>query len=358
MNLKVREVKRDDNLAILQKNVSADSFSFATPSKSIRMFSSPGDTNLSSSSANEVTKRIDENVLESLESGSATRMTAEIRSQFISGKLNLVIFNLTMDQIPKPSLMRTFAQHLYASSDRTIFLPTVKVSLFKEQVLGRKTMKFSDSKFAAYVNMMKNLIEEIQAVGNNKAYFGTIPLVPIKFARQLVSLYHSKGINCFALDANTSDMLAHETDLRAILSEINQEMPLSSALIYACNLGFPRYERSTARADDFLSLFAYVDLIGTTFKQKKFSKPPPGAKIEPRFRVFSREKYSYNLLSESPISQSKVNFDNQIKQLKEAHHLRDLIGQEKIGTYLQTKSAVDELTFGKLESFAKQIKIS
>lgn len=284
-------------------------------------------------------------------------MLWEIETQFIQNKLNLVIFNLTVDDIPERPLMRTFAQHLYAASDITIFLPTVKSALYKEPTASGKSLKLSEVRFGKYVEMMRNLIEDIQSVGNHKAYVGTIPLVPIKFARELIGLYASKGITCFGIDANTSDLFINETDLRAILSEINQHSPLSESLIYACNLGFPKYERSRARADDFLSIFAYVDLIGNTFKQKAFT-PPPGLPVYPRLKAFTREDYSYHLLGQTERTKAEINATNQTQQLRETNYVKELLGQEKMKRYLETKSAIDSLFMGKLESIASRLRLS
>ena len=358
MDLKIREVERDENLAVLQKNVSIpNSFSFTTPSKSTKATIN-SDYIQENSLVNEVVRQVDERFLTSLETGSGYRITRDIQAQCKPNKLNLVIFNLTVDKFPARPLMRTFAQHLYASSDKVILLPTVKSSLFKETLPGRKTPTYSDAKFSAYAAMMSKLIDDIQSVGNNKVFMGTIPLLPIKYTRLLIANYLSKGIKCFAIDANTSDALMHETDLRAILSEINQGIPLSEAFIYACNLGFPRYEKNEARADDFLSLFAYIDVIGNTFKRRAVKRKTTfnGAFL-PRLRLFSSDDYSYKLLESAPVTRSKLETGNQVTQLTEAHYVRDLLGQENLERYVGRKKAVDRSMLGRLEVIASGVRV-
>lgn len=358
MNLKIREVDRDENLGVLQKSVSLpNSFSFSTPSKSTKEKAGADSYISINSVANEITRRVDETILKSLEAGSAYRMTREVQNQYKPNKLNVVIFNLTVESVPDRRLMQTFAQHLYANSDKMITLPTVKSSLYKEKVVGKTTIKYSDARFAKYLKMMGDLIQDIQGVGNNKGFMGTIPLIPIKYARQLIELYQSKGIQCFLLDANTSDALNHETDLRAILSAINERTPLSDSLIYACNLGFSRYEKDVARADDFLSLFAYIDIIGNTFKQKAMKRPPNGAFMPPKVKLFSSADYSYQLLHQYGESRGTVETRNQASQLKEAHLVRDMLGQENLLGYLRGKSAVDSFVIGKLAGIASEVKV-
>jgi hypothetical protein len=358
LDLKVREVDRDENLAVLQKNVSIpNSFSFTTPSKSTKATTS-SEYIKENSLVNEVVRQADDRFLASLETGSGYRITKDIQAQCKPNKLNLVIFNLTVDKFPERHLMQTFAQHLYASSDKVIFLPTVKSSLFKEALPGRKTPTYSDAKFSAYAAMMSKLIDDIQSVGNNKVFMGTVPLLPIKYTRLLIASYLSKGIKCFAIDANTSDALAHEADLRAILSEINQGVPLSEAFIYACNLGFPRYEKNEARADDFLTLFAYIDVIGNTFKRRAVKKKTTfnGAFL-PRLKLFSSDDYSYKLVENVPITRNKLETGNQVSQLMEAHYVRDLLGQENLERYIGRKKAVDRPLLGKLEVIASDVRV-
>src|SRR3972149_3756775 len=98
MQLRVKEIERDESLGILKKNVSIDGFfSFESPSK-----------------ATEIVKRIDDGVLDSLEEGASSRIAREIRSNFKRDSLNLVIFNLILDRVPDKNKVSTLAQHLYA----------------------------------------------------------------------------------------------------------------------------------------------------------------------------------------------------------------------------------------------------
>jgi hypothetical protein len=358
LDLKVREVDRDENLAVIQKSISVpNSFSISTPSKATRA-SVVSDYIKENSLVNEIPQRIDALSLEALEKGSSSRKTKEMRLLRREKALNLVISNLAVDRFPERHLMQTFAAYLHACSENVIFLPTVNSSLLKEPPQGKKTPIFSDARFAAYVAMMSNLVKDIQDVGNNKAFMGTIPLVPIKYARLIIGLYHKMGIRCFAIDANTMDVFFHEADLRAILSEINQGISLSEAFIYACNLGYPKYERNEARADDFLSLFAYIDVIGNTFKQRAIKKPKTfNGAFRPRHKLFSNDDYSYKIMESVPIPRSKLEVRNQVTQLMEAHYVRDLLGEENLARYIGRKKAVDKPLLGKLEVIASDFRV-
>jgi hypothetical protein len=359
LNIKIREVRRDDRLAVLQKKVDLDGCSFLTPTRSIKSQMAFGEIKREERSVNEITRRVDDGFIRSLESGGADRLARESRARFLSGKLNLVIYNLSLDQFPRSDMIRNLAQHLYASSDKTIFLPTIKSSLLKEDSsTGPKPkLKLSEIMVLKYANMIKEFIDDIEAVGNGKVFVGTIPLLPIKFARYLIQLYAAKGISFFAIDANNSDFLYHEAEVRMILSEINQSVPLSEALIYACNLGLPRYGGSSVSANDFMSIFEYVDVMGDTFKTRGMKTEPGLPPIPPVLKQFFRDDYAYHILESSAYTPVRLKQENQDEQLREAHKVRDFLGEESLKPYLQTKAAVTKPILDKLEFIASNVKV-
>lgn len=343
--MKVREINRDEGLGIIKKQISLPNlFSFESPSRSIRPIKPDPflDTN---SKVNEIVKRIDDELLDSLEEGATSRITREIRSNFKKDKLNLVIFDLIFKEIPNRSKLSTLAQHLYASSHATIFLPTVKTALFMENG------KISERRLGNHLDMMRLIINEIRSVGNTKVFIGVIPLLAPKYSRPIVNLYLEQGITSFSIDANTSDILSHEADFRSILSTINNKLPLNETFIHACNLGYPHFEQEETRADDFLSIFTYIDIFGSTFKIRGI---PMG---KPRLKEFSRKNYSYKILSPYSYRPNDLKNVNQSEQLKEADIVRKLIGEEKMEKYIGKKSKVDEIAIDRLKSIAGKIKV-
>jgi hypothetical protein len=345
MQLRVKEIERDESLGILKKDVSIDGFfSFKSPSKATK-FIKPDSFLEANSKANEIVKRIDDGVLDSLEEGASSRIAREIRSNFKRDSLNLVIFNLILDRVPDKNKVSTLAQHLYASSQATIVLPTVRTALLKDND------KISENRVRQYLDMMKLIISEIKTVGNSKVLVGTVPLLAPKYSRPIVNFYNEQGITAFSIDANTSDLLAHEADFRSILSSINGGTPLSETLIYACNLGYPQFEMQETRADDFLSIFAYVDILGGTFKIRG---RPVG---KPRLKEFSRRHYSYKILPPYTYSVNELKNINQSEQLRETNTVQQLVGEERIENYIQQKSKVDEIAINRLKSIAGKIKV-
>ncbi|HII86057.1 TPA: hypothetical protein HA273_05760 [Candidatus Bathyarchaeota archaeon] len=345
MQLRVREIDRDESLGILRKSLSIDGFcSFESPSKGIK-FIRPDSFLETNSRVNEIVKKIDEDVLDSLEEGASSRIAREIGGSYRKGSLNLVLFNLTVDRVPSENKISTLAHHLYASSQATISMPTVRSSLFKEG------SKITEKRVQQYIAMMRLIIEEIRTVGNSKILIGTVPLLAPKYSRSIVNFYHEYGINAFCVDGNTSDLLTHEADFRSILSSINSRTPLSETLILANNLGYPQFEQEETRADDFLSIFAYIDVLGGTFKIRGV---PVG---KPRLKQFSRRRYSYKILPPNTCVPNELKNTNQREQLEEAHAVQKIVGEERMEKYIEQKSKVDEIAISRLKSIAGKIKV-
>jgi hypothetical protein len=355
--LRVREQDRDDELGIMRKDIKLPGgFSFESPSRAVARAS---DETLTRVMVNEVPKKITDGTVVSLETGTST-LRRDIESQFIDNALNLVIFDLKFDDVPPSTSLRTIAEYLYAASDKVVMLPTVKPGLLKEK---SERPRFSDTRIQNYLRMMSEIIEQI-GMRNSKAIMGTVPLVPAKFSREILQLYFSKGIESFAIDAGTKDILNNEPDFRLILEAINRHKPLSEVFVYACNLGYPQFETQYARADDFLSIFAYVDVLGGTFKTRggpmavgQLKRP------EPRAKIFLRERYAYEMSTFEKIGQklgrllsrSELQNYNQMVQLQEANNVRSLVGQESMRQYISSKPQVDHRSLNDLMSIAKGV---
>lgn len=356
--IKAREQNRDEELGTIRKRIEAPRVSpFETPTKCLKGLSRKHFP--STVSINEVIKRLYPETVEMIQEGSYLSPRKTIMSRFLPNRLNLTIFELMFDAVPSDDKIETIAHYLYAGSQSTFVLPTVKTAMLKD---GNK---FSIKKIDEYIEMMHNMIEVTERTGNTRAFIGTIPLIPSKFSRRIVELYLSKGITAFAIDVGTKDFLNHETDFRSILSEINKEVPLDSAFIYACNLGIPRFVQDRARADDFLSLFAYVDAFGSTFKTRGPRKMPKGVG---RAKQFVKEHLYYEISSYKKFCERRgmplwkarqyLNDVNQREQLTEANMVRKLIGEEKMQNYLNTKSGIDPIAMKHLGSIAEKVKIS
>lgn len=354
---KIHETARDDELGVIRKQIKAHNLPpFHTPTKCQKNLRHSIPAGMS---INEVTKRIYPKTLESIQKGTYESPRRSVWPKFLRNKLNLTIFELLFDTVPNENEIKSLAGYWYAASESTLFLPTVKMGMLKEGG------KFSDKRMSQYLGMMRSIIEVTDAIGNFKTYIGTIPLIPPKYSRPIVRLYLEKDITAFAIDAGTKDFLNHETDFRVILMEINEQVPIDESFIYACNLGIPRFVQNRARADDFLSIFAYVDAFGSTFKTRGGWGRPKGVG---RAKEFRREELAYEVSTYQefferrgqyiPSARLFLNDLNQREQLREANKAREVIGEGSIQKYLSKKDAVDDFAMKHLGSIADKVKVS
>lgn len=347
-------IDRDENFGVFRKRIQAPGLSsFETPTKCLKNIRySPLNFKI-----NEVIKRVTPEIVESIYNGKY-QSPQTIKKRFVPNKLNLTIFYLMHERVPEKAKVMSLVNYLYASSQSTLFLPTVRMAMLKE---GNK---ISDKKFEDYVGMMRYMIDITEDIGNRLAFIGTVPLIAPKFTRKIVNLYLDKGITAFAIDGGTRDFLNHVAEFRTILSEISERISLEKAFIYACNLGIPRYEKNRARADDFLSILAYVDAFGTTFK----TRGRRNMWGERRARQFVKEHLFYTVsnynefcrkqdLSVSSATRFLMEF-NQSEQLREASRVRSLVGKEKMQDYLDSKDGIDETAMKRLGFIAEKVKIT
>lgn len=340
----IRELNKDDEYGVIKKEiVITRSPSFETPTKCIKNLDLPLP---STAQINEVTKRVSLRTVESFRSGG--EKPRDLLNHCKDSKLNLTIFDLMFDQVPSHEITKSLSSYWYASSEDTLFVPTVRTKMLQvDQTLSEK--RISDC-----VSFLRDLIN-ITELKNYKSFIGTIPLLPFKFSKPFINLYLEKGFNAYAIDVGNRDLLNHIGDLRSIFVEINETLPLNEVFIYACNLGIPKFEQDFTRADDFLSLFAYVDAFGNTFKTKGGSsddnnKPKP----TPKAKKFLKEDLTYKLLIDDP---AKYGGFNQRQQVQEADVVRGLVGVEKIHKYLETKKGVDPIAIRHLGTIMEKVKI-
>jgi hypothetical protein len=132
-------------------------------------------------------------------------------------------------------------------------------------------------------------------------------------------------------------------------------------LIYACNLGFPKIVKNEARADDFLSIFAHIDIFGSSFKTKGGKDKTPKPKKPAMAKIFSSERYSYQSSTYAEarkklgqaLSYYSLKGINKNNQLIESDYVRELVGKEGIKSYLLKKKSVGVPIVTRLESLAK-----
>jgi hypothetical protein len=370
--VRVKEKKFDDRLGITYKEITLTSGQLETPSKSFIGDSKDAkkieDDRIKNMTINEISKRIDIEIFNNLNVDS-TSFIKDIKRRFLLNKINMFIPHLRIKNILNNHQVFALSHFIHSVSQELMVLPTIDFSYFKENQSDENTnKKISEKNVEEYKKLLKNIIEETNSIGNGKIFVGIVPLIPFKYIKPILKLYQEEGINAFVIDAGTKDILgASEFEFRMILSEINHNVsPLNESFIYASNLGYGLFKKDWTLADDFLSLFAYIDVLGGTFKTKGFSKTPTD--YPPRAKVFTREDYVYQIssyneailkLNINNLDRIKLREYNENEQQTEASFLKNNIGEIKMNEYLLQKNKIREerLKYKKLENFSANIKI-
>jgi hypothetical protein len=355
---KIEKFEREEAIGIAKKRISAsdNSFSFEGPVVTQRVFPFDPDNN----KVNEIIEHINPKRVKTIESNKIKDFTENVKDYFCRNKLNITIFDLQYNDMPNDDTVRLIAQALHGASEKAIFLPAIRKSLVQSIPQGRKCASWDENKFLSYKNMLKLMVEEIRMHNNGKEIVGMIPFfLPIKYQRQVIDYYLAEGVRTFAIDANFSDLMNNEEDLCFTLSRIKKGVDgLEKTVIFAFNTGISYYDEKEVVSDDFLSIFAYVDVLGSSFKTRGGGSGPF------KGRVFSSEKYSYDTILYLDLQKKfgrNVNYltvknSNRSEQSKETGNVRPLVGERKIKPYLATKSAVVKReSIKRLESIAQKV---
>ena len=358
---KIDKSTRDDELGLFKKQITCDSNSFCIDTPIVSQRADRIDPEIK---VQEIIKHIDEKVVNSLDSRYIKTYVDSVKAEWAPNKLNLTLFDFKYTKdFPTDESLKTIAHALHGASDKIIFLPTVRKKLLMEIKPNHKTESISPQKIESYKKMMKTIIEETKN-RNGKQVVGMIPFLPWKFTKPIVDFYCSEGIRAFAIDCGFRDIMEYEDDFARVLSRVKETITLDKTVIFAFNAGIPSsFEVTQVTSDDFLGVFAYVDILGSTFKSRGGKSSEEGEKQIPKAKVFSRDKYSYDITTYPnlrPTFGDKVNFYtvrkfNRMEQQKETDKIRGLVGVEKMKKYLLTKQAVNKESVSRLESIAKKV---
>jgi hypothetical protein len=358
---KIDESTRDDELGLFKKQITCDSNSFCIDTPIVSHRANKIDPEIK---VQEIIRHIDDKVVKSLDARYIKTYTDAVKTEWASDKLNLTLFDFKYNDFPDDESLKTISHALHGASDKVILLPTVKKKLLMETKPNHKTPSLSLDKIETYKKMMKVIIDETTKPQNGKQIVGMVPFLPWLFTKPIVDFYCSEGIRAFAIDCGFRDIMEYKDDFARVLTRVKETVTLDKTVLFAFNAGVPSsFEATEVVSDDFLGVFAYVDILGSTFKSRGGKSGGEGEKQEPKARVFSRDKYSYDITTYPnlrPTFGSGVNFYtirnfNKMQQLRETAKLRELVGVEKIKKYLSTKKAVNQESMSRLESIAKKV---
>ena len=353
---KIQEKGRDEELGLIKKQITCGNSNICFDSPVVSQRANKFDPDIK---VQEIIRPIDNKQLDSLRTRGIKPFSDAAKEEWALDKLNATLFEFRFNDFPSDDNLRLIAHYLHGASDKVVFLPTVKKALLMGARPGLKTPSLNLDRIESYNKMMKQIIDETRIPKNGKEIVGMVPFLPSKFAKPIIDFYASEGIRAFAIDCGFNDIMDYEEDFAYLLSTIKKSVvPLEETVIFAFNAGIgSSYEATEVVSDDFLGVFAYVDVLGSTFKQRG------GGDSVPKAKVFSRDKYAYDIWRYPDlrpqfgkyVNSATIRNFNKSEQLKETAKVRDLVGVDKIRKYLATKPAVKQDSMKHLESIAQKV---
>lgn len=372
--IKVRETDRDDNFAISvkeitlpgNKHITTPNKSFSAPSRTWKQIDPLLSQNID---VNEVNQRMDDKKIELL-GVDGTSYIQPIRRRYLPDKVNFYMPHLRLRNNLSPSALNLYSQFLYSVSEEVIILPTIDFSWMKILKPGTKSTKiWSQDRVDDYITYMKSIVENINAIGNGKAFMGMIPLMPSDRIKDLIKFYIDEGINSFVIDASTRDIVvASQFEFRALLGEIRiqSDGELFNKFFYASNLGYGNFKQDWSIADDFLSIYTNIDVLGHRYKTRGFDSDSSKNYV-PKAKVFSKDDYAYTV-STYKVAEENLNIEglnpsnlrkyNENEQKTETNNLQRLIGEVNLDKHLLDKKYItpDSKSYKQVKTFSTDVE--
>ncbi len=211
---------------------------------------------------------------------------------------------------------------------------------------------------------------------NNKPVGGIIPFIPYAYMRDLANFYLDLGINFFCFDFEGKNPLVLKDNVRTFFRAITQEESLSNCSFYALNANPGKFGDITS-AKDILSFGFGFDILGSNHRRRAIPAFVAKLKREPKVRLFNKQAYSYHNCREehevaniySPDSSIQVNSlkgESKYYRFKKAYNmeqqgfetlqLKQIIGEEKLLAYLNTKNQVKDSDKKQIKEFSEKTK--
>ncbi len=379
MRLQVSGAEKDDSLGIIRKKVQIGSTSVVTPIKGTKYLNAV-EYIREPKRINEITKQVKESTLNNFheKEENSRDFVRKSKKYFLEDSFNVVITNFISPNLPTEELTKTLADVIYSASDKVICLPTVKNKTYQIEGVtsgGKPKFTVQEESFAKYLDFQKTIIAQIRN-SNSKDILGIVPFgLPPKYMIKLVDMYFEKEIYSFVIDANTSNILNREPNLRSFLSHVGDKAKengssIADSYIHAINVGTSSFTADYVPADDFLNFFTYIDVVGTISKSRFAPNKniQIGYPAEPKKKVFMRTKYSYDLADKLPDQEPYTEFKkhgssaivkkyNEKEQFMEAKKVNSLIGDIELTKYVHSKKGITEISWKKLENIFNKVKL-
>lgn len=358
VELKTHRISSDDDTLYHTSEVKIGFKTIQTPIKTIdpRFITSKLDLNIAVKGVNEIYKVLNENKVKQIitdtnKQAEFNKVLVRLSNKANTNELNLfnLEYELSSNRFPSEVFLEYLSDVCHGNSD-IILPPLVKLKLDKK----------SPYPYDSYKEFLQAFYEKIDQL-NNKPIGGIIPFIPYVYMRDLANFYLNLGITFFCFDFEGKNPLVLKDNIRTFFRAISQETSLADCCFYAINANPGKFGTITP-AKDILSFGFGFDILGNNHRRRAFPASVAQKIREPKVRLFNKHAYSYHNCLEHEVANvyspdSSIHIDllkgenkyygfkkmyNIEQQGFESLQLREIIGEEKIMKYLDSKDNVKD----------------
>jgi hypothetical protein len=356
LNVKLEEV--DENYLYRKNVIKLGDITVETPINST-------DTKSVHSKINEIFKNINFENLEHAIKIDETELGQKFRENKLVDSINFPIVNYTDTVFPTDKHMEMLADLCWSGGDVIVTPSWSKISTtYEGEELLEKIISLN-SRFVERAHMK-----------NNKSLIGIIPITfPRFYLEALIDSYYDEGITSFIIDCNgrrSIDTGAKKaTWIRELIIQLDQRN--ENGFLYSINPLEGRFDkkRSLTPAKDYISHSYGIDILGLNHISPNL---PPDvwkeiSKGEKTYKIFDRETYGYQRLSDSNLRQfgehclqnNRIGDDNLLRRAcnieeknKENLVLKQELDENKsLKGYISSKPFADEKALEKTSEYRK-----
>jgi len=369
--LKTHRISSDEETLYHSTEISVGNKVIKTPIRAIepKLITANLDLHSSIKGVNEIYKVLNESRIDLITSDTSklaqfnkdlVRLASKTTAQEIT--LFFAEYETTNNSFPKEITLEYLSDVCHGNSD--IIIPPIISKIDKKSAYP----------YDEYKHFLRMFYEKIEQL-NNKPVGGIIPFIPYAYMRDLANFYLDVGVNFFCFDFEGKNPLVLKDNVRTFFRAITQEESLSNCSFYALNAN-PGKFGDIASAKDILSFGFGFDILGSNHRRRAIPASVAKLKREPKVRLFNKQAYSYHNCREhevaniySPDSSIQVNSlkgENKYYRFKKAYNmeqqgfetlqLKQIIGEEKLLAYLDTKNQVKDSDKKQIKEFSEKTK--
>lgn len=371
VSLKTHRIATDDETLYHSAEISIGNKAIKTPIRTIepKIITASLDLNPTVKGVNEIYKVLNEEKITQIINDTSKQSKFNKALTRISNKTTtqeLTVFfteyEAPTNSFPEGLVLEYLSDLCYGNSD--IIIPPVISKIDKRSAYP----------YEEYKKFLKSFYELIEQL-NNKPMGGIIPFIPYVYMRDLANFYLNLGIKFFCFDFEGKNPLVLKDNVRTFFRALSREESLGECSFLALNAN-PGKFGDIAPAKDILSFGFGFDILGSNHRRRAIPASIALQTRESKVRLFNKRAYSYRncrthevgavYSPDSSISSEFLRGENKFYRFKKAYnieqqgfetlHLKQIIGEEQLIIYLNSKAQVKDSDKKQIKDFGEETK--